>query len=65
MVNGFTFWQSSRYKTNYYCSRSYYGCKSKAKLNSEGFMISLKEDHNHPPPTYVVGDSGLYYKVSR
>ncbi|XP_068626119.1 uncharacterized protein [Battus philenor] len=65
MVNGHTFSQNNHARNMYYCSkRSAKCCKSSVRLNDEGRIVSIKEDHTHPPPKYAVTDDGTYLKIS-
>lgn len=60
MVNNYTYTQNNRSKRCYYCSRR--ACRSRVKLNEDGMIVLLKEDHDHPPPVYSVV-RGKYYRI--
>ncbi|XP_048007073.1 uncharacterized protein LOC125242337 isoform X2 [Leguminivora glycinivorella] len=63
MLNEHTYSYNLRAR-KYYCSRSIsLKCKSSVKLDENGYIVSLKEEHNHPPPKYTVLPSGMYLKI--
>lgn len=64
MVNGHTFWRNNRSKLIYYCSKkSHSCCKSSVRLDDEGTIVNLREEHNHAPPVYKELRDGRYVKL--
>lgn len=65
MLNGYTFAQSAR-KRLYYCSKMCRNkCKASVKLDGNGMVERLKEEHNHAAPRYLRTAHGLYVMLSR
>lgn len=64
MINGYTYTENNRAKNTYYCSRKYKSCKSSVKFGADGRIASVKLEHNHPPPNYMLTRNGLYVKAT-
>lgn len=65
MLNGYTFSKNST-RGLYYCSKNkmkYNKCTASVKLNESGIVQWLRENHNHPPPTFMKTSGGLYMKI--
>lgn len=63
MVNGYTFSQNNRAKKFYYCSKRKYSCMSSVKFDDNGAIVSVTENHTHPPPVYKKLENGLYVLI--
>ncbi|XP_048007072.1 uncharacterized protein LOC125242337 isoform X1 [Leguminivora glycinivorella] len=67
MLNNYTF-KYNEHSKRYYCSQSNntktpVKCKSSVKLDKvTGLIVSLREEHNHPPPRYMLTADGQYIK---
>lgn len=64
MLNGYTFSKNNSKGLLYYCSKISNKCKASVKLNYNGKVVRLREDHNHAPPKYMLTASGDYIKLS-
>lgn len=54
MLNGFTYSYKEQSK-RYYCSKlTRSKCKSSVKLDADGKIVQLREEHNHEPPKYSI-----------
>lgn len=63
MYNGYTYKRTSKRNPLYYCSKRKFGCKASVKLNENGDIGQVFEDHGHDPPQYLVTADGEYVKV--
>ncbi|CAH2040253.1 unnamed protein product, partial [Iphiclides podalirius] len=63
LIDGFTF--SKANQNHWVCSRKVVGCKARLKLDDDGYIVSLYNDHCHPPRKFARTETGEVVRMPR